>query len=224
MKNLFNLFLTLILSLNLLGQTATVNDPDGYSNVRNAPNTDSEVIYKVSTDEIFLLGEDFSDEEKAWTTVYIMKNKFSLDCADPSYFKGYIHKSRILPIEKMQGYDGNEFKFKYETKPFDSTENIYDYYNDTPIITSINGRKAWGTDGGLPKIQVKNIIIELNGIEIKAPRVLFSDIFEVNNSFKVYKKDNTYFIDQWNSDGAGGYNLVWVITEAGIIQRFIFTP
>lgn len=223
-KMKYSILILVLICGDLFGQTATVVDSDGYSNVRLSPNDTSEIIYKVPTDEIFILGEDYYQEKDTWATVYITKNKFSLGCDDIGYIKGYIHKSRILPIEQMQLYLGNDFKFKYETKPFDSTGKIYDYYKESEIITLINGRHAWGTDGGIPKIETQNIKIEIKGIKINVPKTLISDIYECNNSFRVYKKDNTYFVDQWNSDGAGAYNLVWVISEAEIIQRFIFTP
>ncbi len=33
-----------------------------------------------------------------------------------------------------------------------------------------------------------------------------------------------YYVQHWNSDGAGGYLLTWAIDDNSIKQRLIFTP
>ena len=38
---------------------------------------------------------------------------------------------------------------------------------------------------------------------------------------KVYRSGDTYFVQQWNSDGAGAYELVWVLTKEGLQPRLV---
>lgn len=40
--------------------------------------------------------------------------------------------------------------------------------------------------------------------------------------FTTYKIDDTYFIVQGCSDGAGGYTLVWMIKDGVIKQRLLY--
>ena len=66
---------------------AIINDPDGYVNVRKEPNKNSEIVAKISTNEIFFFT---LMPETDWYPVYFQKSTLSV---------GYIHKSRIKTVE-----------------------------------------------------------------------------------------------------------------------------
>jgi hypothetical protein len=57
--------------------------------------------------------------------------------------------------------------------------------------------------------------------QIPISRAFYEDIYEYTNSFKIYKNADNYFVYQWNSDGAGAYQIVWVFTKAGLKQRLV---
>ncbi|MFN0202350.1 MAG: SH3 domain-containing protein [Bacteroidia bacterium] len=64
---------------------AVINDPDGYTNVRNKPNLSGEIIdrlYEGETYEVIL-------SDKNWWSVKTHSN-----------VRGYVHKSRILILEE----------------------------------------------------------------------------------------------------------------------------
>ncbi len=204
----------------VIGQVAIINDSDGWTNVRKAPDGKSEVIHKIYKNEVFWYDYAPSDKLQDWISVYIPKNKFCLGKNSPDFIVGFIHKSRILPLDSLERYSGKDFSFEYEMTDFDPTNRIIDKENGKWVLF-IDGRPVWGTDGNLPKTQVKNIDVEINTKSIKVHQVFYSDIYECDNAFDTYKIGDTYFVHQWNSDGAGAYEIVWIFTKDGLIQRIV---
>ncbi|MEL6629256.1 MAG: hypothetical protein AAFQ92_27305 [Bacteroidota bacterium] len=201
-----------------LAQVATIKDPDGWTNVRSAPNRTADIIHKVYENDVFWYYIENSDQD--WVQVYIPKDDYCMRATNQPDMVGYIHKSRLLPLEDLEEYTGNDFTFEYEVSVFDPTDRILDQH-DGQWITSIDGRPVWGTDGNLPRTQVDNIAVTLDGQEIDIHRVFYSDIYECDNRFTVYKNGDTYFVYQGNSDGAGFYEIVWVIDRTGLKQRLV---
>ncbi len=215
--------ITLILlrtCLNVFGQLALIKDKDGYTNVRSEPNSKSEIVYQIKTDHVFWYGDDYYNPNSEWIKVYIPKNIFSLNCSYSNLLEGFVHKSRIMPFDKKDKYKGDELIFEYVTKPFSTKDKIIDY-QDNKWIIAINGLKPWGTDGNIPKYEIEHIKVILNGQKIDIPSALTMDIYECDNTFDIYKIAETFFVQQWNSDGAGAYKLVWVINKNGIKQRLV---
>jgi len=54
MKYIITIFL-LNIGVMSIGQVAIIDDEDGYTNVRSNPDSNSEVIYKLSDNEVFLV-------------------------------------------------------------------------------------------------------------------------------------------------------------------------
>ena len=204
------------------GQVATIQDLDGWANVRKAPDGQSEIILRIYENEVFWYDYEATDKEQDWISIYIPKNDFCLDKSEPNYIVGFIHKSRLLPLEKMKKYSGKKLVFKYVISDFDSTNRIVDRH-EGKWIYKIDGRPVWGTDGDFPKTQVDKIEVKIDGYEIKIHKVFYSDIYECDNNFSVYKNGDNFFIHQWNSDGAGAYEIVWVLDKNGLKQRLVGT-
>ncbi len=222
---LFN-FLLLSFSFNGICQVAIINDKDGYTNVRKTANAQAEIIYRLQENEVFIVDRyDYDedkewDENREWISILISKNNFSFTSNSSIYIKGYIHKSRVRFLEDLPIYNGKKFSFAYQLIPFTKKNKIIEYGQPNWGIL-ISGLPVWGTDMEIPKTEVVNIDIKISENIIVVPKILIADIYECSNNFNVYKKDDTYFVQQWNSDGAGGYELIWVITKEGVQQRFI---
>lgn len=218
MKNL-SIIISILLFCNLItAQIAVIKDIDGFTNVRKAPNSSSEVIYKLYDSEVFTYEESTQD----WIPVFISKNKYSLDCSGNDKVSGYIHKSRLLPLENIKPYGGTDFSFRYELKEFTLNDKMADF--DGKWLTHINGRDFYGTDGNIPSVEVAGIKATLKGETIEIPNFFYEDIFECTNEFQVRKNKDDFIVYQWNSDGAGGYLIVWVIGDKKLKQRLIFMP
>lgn len=218
---IFLVIAIIIISLQYAqSQFAIIDDDDGFTNVRLQPNSNSEIIYKLSRDEVFLY--DILKSQNEWIRIYINENKFNLDVCDQEYIIGYIHRSRLKPIESLQKYTDDEFKFEYELKPFSFSNKICDY--NYGYISLVNGKRFYGTDGPTPKIEVANIIASLHGQNIEIAPILFQDLFECNDLITIYSIKDTYFVVQDNSDGAGYYGIIWVFKGNSLVQRLIFQP
>lgn len=223
---LFLLAALLFFGLEGFTQIAIIDDPDGYTNVRSEPNAKAEIIHVLKENELFFYEQALMNEIE-WIEVYIPRNKFLEHEAYYLYSNniiGYIHKSRILELANLNSYNSENFTFKYNLIPFRKEGKIIDYYKDSQMITAINGRKVFGVDGRIPKIETTSIDVFLNDKRIVIPNVLFENLYECTNDFEINVKDDCYFVSQWNSDGAGGYFVVWVINETGLLQRLIFIP
>ena len=217
MRNL-TLILILFIGNLVFGQVAVIKDKDGFTNVRKLPNSKSEIIYKIKDSEIFGYEESGND----WIKVYISKNKYHLNCDERDTLVGYIHKSRLNPIEKLKLYTGTEFSFKYELDKFNLKNKISNF--DGKWLTKINGRRIYGTDGNIPKTEIKGIDVKINRKAIDVSKVLYEDLFECDNNIVINKNKSDYIVHQWNSDGAGAYLLVWVFGNQKLKQRLILIP
>ena len=225
MKNLlFSVFVLLFSTQSLWGQAATISDPDGWTNVRKEPKGESEVIHVVHEGEFFFWAspEMDMDPESEWAEVYIPTNKFSLEDGGSSpTIKGYIHRSRILPIEEIPEYKGSDFSFAYATSAFKTEGKVIEYLDGE--VHRINGRQIYGTDLSTPGDQVDGISVFVGSEKIEIHPVFYQDIFECDNEFSVHKIGELFILNQWNSDGAGAYEIVWVIDKTGVVQRLVGT-
>lgn len=221
MKTFF-LLLLLFCSVVASGQVAIIKDKDRYTNVREKPNGQSDIIHKIYENEVFWFDYKEGVDSLEWVLVYIPKNDFSLGSFQAEYVAGFIHISRLEPLAKLPLYTGTGFSFEYIIQPFDSTNRIIDKI-DGKWIAAIDGRPVWGTDGEFPRTQVKEVKVVIEGQEISVSKAFYSDIYECTNSFEIYKNDDAYLVYQWNSDGAGFYEVVWVFTKEGLQQRLVGT-
>jgi len=223
MKHIPLLILLLLISVLATAQVAIIQDKDGYTHIRKQPNGQAEIIHKIYNNEVFwYVYEEGQDKKEEWIRVYIPKNDFSLGATQPEHIQGYIHRSRFLELQTLKPYQGEGFTFAYEVKPFSVGNRIVDK-KDNKWIVAIDGRPVWGRDGDLPKTQVVGVHVILEGQKIPISRAFYDDIYECTNTFKVFKNRDTYFVYQFNSDGAGAYQIVWVFTKDGLKQRLVGT-
>lgn len=213
------LFIAILFFSNLnYGQVAIIKDKDGFTNVRKEPNVSSEIIYKIMDSEIF----SYEETKSEWITIYIEKSKYQLQCEEDRTLVGFIHKSRLNPIQNLEISNGTDFSFKYKIQEFNFENKICDYNGEW--LTKINGRRIYGTDGNIPETEVTGIDVSMNGTNINISNVLYEDIFECDNEMTIYKNKGDYIVYQWNSDGAGGYLIVWVFGNEKLKQRMILIP
>ena len=218
MKNLITTFCIVFLSLNSIGQqVAIIKDADGFTNVRKEPNPESEVITKLYENEVFWF---YSEGNEDWIEVYIPVNKYSLGCPSGLKLSGYIHRSRLLPLDELPIYDGLDFSFTQTIIPFDTLNKIIETV-DGKYVYSIDGRTFWGTDGGLPRNQIQSLDVKYKDEIISISKAFFEDIYEISTDYSIYKNGTIVFVYQMNSDGAGGYELVWVFNEKELKQRLV---
>lgn len=218
MKVVLSIILTVLTIQVSFGQVAIIQDPDGWTNVRAEPNASSEIILRVNENEVFWYNIEESEQE--WVSIYIPKDKYSLGTTSQNYVTGYIHTSRLLPLENLSEYNRSDFTFEYVIGEFDSTDRVIDKI-DGKWVTSIDGRTPWGIDGNTPNSQVNDILVYMDQTPVQIHEVFYTDLYQCNPHVTIYKENETYFVHHWNSDGAGAYEIVWVINKAGLLQRLV---
>lgn len=109
---------------------------------------------------------------------------------------------------------------------FDKSHADLEFAQDNPtILRRINGNEFYGTDGGMPKKQYGFIEVTAGNDRISIPRSELEDLFEptLENTQAFYDaKSETLYISSSNSDGAGGYEVLWIIEKRKYKARHVF--
>lgn len=205
----------------LSAQVATIQDQDGWTNVREKPTIQSEVIYKILENDVFWYYATSTHDQSSRVEVRIPKDKFFSQNQETAYITGFIHKYRLLPLENLEKFSALSFRCSWVA--FDSTNRFIESLPNGEII-KIDGNPTWGADGTLPKSQIKSIEVKLDGQNIPIHQVFYKDLYNhCRPSVSIFKKAKTYFVIQSCSDGAGAYQVVWVFDKKGLKQRFLFS-
>ncbi|MEM9832292.1 MAG: SH3 domain-containing protein [Bacteroidota bacterium] len=212
--------------MHIQGQNlATINDPDGYVNIREGKGTHTEIVGKLLEDEIFYF---YEGENQEWYSIY----KFDMPLNHSR--KGFVHKSRIKEINSLRSIgrkgaisrgraiSNDTLNFSIVLKDFDRLKRKYEL-QDEKWVVKIDNKHPWGVDGGYPTTEIQSLQLKINGKTISFPKDAYIDVFELDlRSLKIYQNTSgTLFITTSNSDGAGYYDLVWKIQDNTYKGRFI---
>jgi hypothetical protein len=226
MKAILTTLTFLLIRLVSFGQFAVISDSDGFVNLRKSPELINNIISKIPNGQIVFCLE--SDNPK-WRTVDYIKEK--------STISGFVYSSRLNYIDNyktikpiLENRDQLEFKVAETTitlsiKTFNAGKNKLSFSKSMPnFLEKINGKKIWGTDGNIPKYEYKEIVLNKGNSIIKLQR---DNLYEPNlKSTKVNydEKSNIIYLTASNSDGAGGYVVLWVIKDGKLLNQIITTP
>ncbi|MEM7657838.1 MAG: hypothetical protein AAF399_17060 [Bacteroidota bacterium] len=153
-----------------------------------------------------------ANKESEWVPVVIPRNRFSLgDGKGSPAIQGYIHRSRVYPIETIPEYEGSDFSFEYVIEDFTTKGKVIQYLHGA--VHRINGRQIHGHDLSTPGKQIKEVRVTIEEVSIPIHPIFFEDIFACDNDFTVHKMGELFIVHQWNSDGAGAYEIVWVLDK-----------
>ncbi|MBS7255596.1 SH3 domain-containing protein [Flavobacterium branchiicola] len=217
-------FLMLLLSNGSYAQFAIIKDNDGYVNIRSEAQKGNNISDKLENGFIVYGFEP----DNNWVGIDYSKNN-----NDKS---GYVYKDRIkylseftkIPLTKETPtkviFQKDSLNIVIESKKFDSKTAKLTYSKDKSFLTKINGKEIWGTDGNIPRTSYKLITIIIGGKTIELPANAYADLFEPALSYteiNYNKKDDILYISSSNGDGAGGYELVWVIEKRKYKERKI---
>ncbi|MEZ4772462.1 MAG: hypothetical protein R3D00_04705 [Bacteroidia bacterium] len=248
MKYRFILFLASIFCSQGWAQLAIIQDPDGFTNVREEHGIQGKPLDQIKDFEVFWVIES-EDNQSAWRDVSFYRHFDDLPEAkqlklkDKLYMNrlwlyGYIHESRIRFIEDLPGinqiskndsaaeFSNEKISVKIEVSSFDArNHNIV--FNEN-WISEIDGAVPFGTDGEMPIAEISAVSVSSEDFQLSIPREMLRDLFLPN--IKAWRagvfigpKDELYIV-MHNSDGAGYYDLVWVIKDGKTLGRFAGTP
>jgi hypothetical protein len=113
-----------------------------------------------------------------------------------------------------------------KTRAFDASKHKVQMVKEGDLhVMKIDGRTAYGTDGGTPDVEIESLRLLLNGREVPVPRRLYADCFNPGHGddrlvVKFGDDAQSVFVFMNGSDGAGVYDVVWVLRRDGRHSRF----
>ncbi|MHA3788953.1 SH3 domain-containing protein [Flavobacterium hauense] len=224
MKKAFLRLVLIIFIQPAFAQFAIVNDADGYTNIRKEPGK-SEIITQLKTGTIVY---GLPETEKKWQMV-----DYSLDDNAKS---GYIYTEKIIYIDDFPSIpltknnanivvlsDG-KITVTITKGKFEPKKHTLEFYDKDKWLTKIDGRTFLGTDGGIPEWEYKSVEVLNNGKKIIIPAEDLKAIYQPNlkNTVVNYdQKNETLYIHSANSDGAGAYDVLWIIKKGTYMKRHL---
>jgi hypothetical protein len=213
------LFLTCV--INSFGQFAIVYDSEGLLNVREDGQQNSKVIDKLQNGHLIYCFENKGN----WTNIDYTKKNEELN--------GYVYNDRYKAISNFPQItittkNENKVILKKDTiqititqSKFDKKKHKFKYIKEYPDqIELIDNKKYWGMDGGMPKSQFEKIEIKVGQKIFSLPKSALEGLYEpsiYNAEVNYDKSKDTFYIQTMNSDGAGGYLVLWRV-EKGIYK------
>lgn len=212
------LLIAFLLTLNLcFSQFAIISDPDGYVNVRSSAKIANNVSDKLNNGFIVY----YFEPQANWANIDYKKSRKELN--------GYIYKDKIkfitdfkeIPLKTNSDgkiiLDNGLVKIEItETKFLKEKHKLQFFKDNSNQLDKIDNLPLFGTDGEIPKREYKSIEIEINKVKVEIPPSALENLYEPTlwNSKANYDEVNDIlYIQSSNSDGAGGYEIIWVIEK-----------
>ena len=190
---------------------AIISDKDGYSNVRAAVGGGSKVLDTLNNGAFVFCMET----KDGWTSIMYGKRKNELN--------GYIHHDRLVYVmdyEKIPRVSGSDSVYaKDSLRVVVSARRL-----SRPGYGIFKAGKSYGTDGERPTSEYRSIVVHFGSREFSLPRVAIGDLFQptiYNTKVNYDRKNDILYIRSMNSDGAGGYYVIWKIEKGVYSGRFI---
>ncbi len=142
------LLLLLLLFLNpmiSMAQPYLIQSKEGYSNVRNDSTAKSKVLNQLKNNTIVLVDqmEDQDLEKEQWIKILYYENlPFSIvEISNEKSLKtGFIHKSQLTAVNKLEKPSKDEFSMQYVSRDFSLNDKKIVYQDESATsIKSING-------------------------------------------------------------------------------------
>lgn len=207
------------------GQFVVILDQDGFVNVRKTPSKNSIIVDTLENNTLVFCFDNTGnwtniDYEKSAKTQngYIYKDRYKL-ISDYPKFKVLSKTSNSITFIR------NSMEVTLSQSKFEKSKHTISYFKKYPtFIELIDNQKFWGTDGFLPSAQYEKITLKLGPKSIELPEVALKGLFNPNlfyTEINIDEKTNTIFINSSNSDGAGGYYVIWKIVDGVYIERYV---
>lgn len=225
----------LFVSLAAQADYAQINDADGYTNLRQKPNTQSRVVSKIPHGTFVYTPytpEMEGDERKnGWEIVY--------DLRGDKPREGWIHTSRLIPLSKYEHIpvaataDGlsclkDGMGVRVKVGAFDYAKEKRHFTHASYGLSHYRGKAMFGTDGDIPRTHYREIAFTRNGKTQTAPRSQYGYLFnpyfdhpkEIAESSRCYYRaqDDTFFMTARISDGAAYSEVLFVFQQGSLKQ------
>lgn len=219
------ILLLLFIATKLFSQYGIIEDKEGFVNIREQSNAKSKILDTVHSGRILYFFQ-VDEQIGEWLDCNYLRNNKNIS--------GYIHKSRVKLIQTLKEIKPVSKKFELifsnaqtiisiKKEPFIAKNNKLKYRKSNPeckeatYLYKINGKDVFGTDGDIPREQYGKSTISFQGTTIK----LDTDKYFCPNleyhKLNWDEKTDTYYLTASNGDGAGAYDVLWVIKNGKIL-------
>jgi len=224
-----SLICLLLLSGSVSAQFAFVNSKPGFADVRESGSPSAKAVSRLSNGSILYAIDD--EMKNGWLPV-----DFETEGKNHS---GYIAAADVVPISKLKpvlySYS-NEHKtiLKNAEISIVITETAFDKAKaklsfskaNQRYLEKINGKPYYGTDGEIPTRQYGFIDVAFGTNKVVIPTSALEGLYEptLENTEAFYdSKNDILYISSLNSDGAGGYCVLWIIEKRKYKTRHLFS-
>ncbi len=136
-------------------------------------------------------------------------------------------------------FTGNGISVVIEGTPFDPTRHTlgYDRSQQVAFLCNIDGHGFWGTDGAMPRREIKVLSMTIQGKILKVPKHACANLYEpnfcdnypgspdepiaVHAGCRLSKDRKRLYVHMMNSDGAGGYLVTWIFQDGRYWGRVV---
>ena len=224
MKTKAIILFSLMMSQALFGQFGIISDKDGFVNVRSTAENGNNISDKLENGIVVYSFEPNGN----WINIdYKKKGKES---------NGYIYKDRIKLLSNFTKIppksnsndilklENDKVKIEISATTFTKENHKLNFAkNSKTLLDKIDGSRIFGTDGNIPKRQYQSIKVKINKTTIELPDLALKNLFEPNlenHQANYDEKSDILYIYSSNSDGAGSYEVVWIIEKKKYKERF----
>jgi hypothetical protein len=209
-------------------QFSVIEDKDGFVNIRESKEIGNNIIDKLPNGKlVYHFGA-----EGNWINVNYLKNNIENS--------GYVYVDRVKNINEFKKistlfsdnksitFESDKVYLKITTKQFDKKSHTLTHNKEYKnVLEKVDNVEIFGTDGNIPKNEYLNFEISINSMKIELQKEAYINLFEPNlyHTFVNYDKiNNRLFIQSMNSDGAGGYAVIWMFQNGKYQNRFVTIP
>lgn len=170
-------------------------------------------IYSLEENEIVLIVQT-DDMAPDWVFIELPEHNLTKSTIEnsPPRILGYVRKSDILSVEKLQSPSRNEISLEFNIKKTDSPPmhhvGVISTYYASELTVVFNGKRI---------LQDEIYFKDLRNYSFKLG--LYSSTN--NEKFKIFKINQTYIIKQKWGDGSEFHEISWRIKNGIIVQRII---
>lgn len=128
----------------------------------------------------------------------------------------------IKSDQRYSLFQKDSFQVIITTGTFNKSKHKIQYVDK--YVVKIDNKPFWGTDGGLPTRTINSVYIIIGKDTISIPTTKMNDLYNPNLfATNVYfsRDRKRLYIDMINSDGAGGYEVTWIIQDKKYSRRVI---
>ncbi len=222
MKHLITLiFFTLC--FQAVAQLSIIKDPDGYTNVRADTSIQSEVLFRVLHGEVF---QDIYDypyhKNPTWRPIQMTLGHSAEHCYNSPEKSGYMHRSRVLPIQDIRTRLTRTISDNLITLENDS---IQVRFSLVKVENQPQEACLLGTDSGygIPNNKLSGLTVSVNDRPVTIPAAAIDYIYQIQqNTIKGYVYQDLILITSSTNAAAGYYECVWVISNGKYLKRYIY--